>query len=107
MKVFDISQLNGLILAKAEPCNNIPDIIRDEAQRVLRLMSLLEQEYISEEILAIPEIEWDIEEHLCALEDGTTEVASYILANEEKNSLYRHYFWQFRAAPLPKPQEFV
>ncbi len=107
MKILDIDYLNSAISAKAEHKSKIDDVIKDEAQRILRLMDFLTEEYITEEILAVPLEEWELEEELVALEEGTTPIARYILANEEKRNYYNHYYNQFRSAPLPKAQDFV
>ncbi len=106
MKILDIDYLNGEILAKAESTSKTDDV-RDDAQRILHLMDLLTEEYINEEILAVPVEEWAFEEELVALEDGTTPIARYILANEEKRGFHNHYYSQFRTAPLPKARDFV
>ncbi len=107
IKVLDIEYCHKKIVANSKPLNEIDNVVRNEAQRILRLMDLLTEEYISEEILAVPIEEWEFEEELVALEEGTTPIARYILANEEKRCHYNHYYRQFRATPLPKPQEFV
>lgn len=107
MKTLDLEYINNLLPNITIHHDETDKAIKEKAERLLYLMSLLEGEYISAEIIAIPLEEWDIEEDIFALNDKSTPIAEYIINSQETRDQYHHCIACFRAAPLPEPKEFV
>lgn len=106
MKTLDLELILSALPTKAAQ-SDIEKAVKERAKRLLYLMSLLEDEFITDTILAVPKEDWDIEEELWALTERSTPVAEYILDSHLTRHQYHRCYDRFRSAPLPKPKDFV
>ena len=107
MKKLDLDYIKAHLPAMVTQTEQTSPEVKKEAQRVLYLMRLLEDQIITEEILSVPREEWDIGDEIAALCDGSTPVAQYIFKTDETRRWHNRCYQNFRYESLPRSAEYV